>query len=167
MSIYDLSPTDDLRKWLWAEMQSNGIVSASDYNILGKGTIVPIVPVQQQKELIDQVGGKPFITYDIVGEAVPAGLWYITCEQVLFTVWCEDFKTARALRNLMYDLFRRQDDSARDLNEITTSDFGYLNVTVLENRWINAERSQTGRLAFDMIIEVKYVRELNSSGRFS
>jgi hypothetical protein len=167
MSLYDESPTDDLRKWLWAELQSKGIVSASNYNITGKGLIVPIVPVQQQKELIDQVGGKPFITYDVVGEPVPSGLWYITCEQVLFTVWCEDFKTARAIRQLMYDMFRRQDESARDLNETTTSDFGYLNVTVVENRWINAERSTTGRLAFDMIIEVKYVRNLDAHGRFS
>jgi hypothetical protein len=167
MSLYDISPTDDLRKWLWEEIQEAGIVQASDYAVPGMGNLNPIIPVQQQPEFVDKVAGKPFITYDIVGKPVPAGLWYITCEQVLFTVWCEDFKTARALRNLMYDLFRRQDDSARDLNETTTSDFGYLNVTVVENRWINAERSQTGRLAFDMIIEVKYVRNLDAHGRFS
>jgi hypothetical protein len=167
MSKYDISPTDDLRKWLWNEMQANDIVDASQYSITGLGNIIPIVPVQQQPELIDKIKGLPFITYDIVGEPVPSGMWYITCEQVLFTVWCEDFKTARALRNLMYDLFRRQDDSARDLNEVRTTDLSYLNVTVVDNRWINGERSQTGRLAFDMIIEVKYVRDLSQNGRFS
>lgn len=167
MSRYDVSAAEDVRKWLWNELVSSSIMNPADYNITGMGQIVPLVPVQQQKELIDRVGGKPFITYDIITETVPAGLWYISCEQILFTVFSEDYRTARAIRNLMIDLFRRQDDSARDLNEVSTSELAYLNITVLENRNINPEKSDSGRLSFDMIVEVKYVRELLTNGRFS
>lgn len=167
MADYNASPADDLRKWLWFEMQDNGIVNAADYNITGIGQIVPIIPVQQQKELVDKVSGKPFVTYDIVTSMVPSGMWYIFNDQILFTVFCEDFRTARAIRNLMVDLFRRQDDSARELNEFSDSEFAYLNVTILENRNVNAERGDQGRLSFDMIVGVTYVRDLNTNGRFS
>jgi hypothetical protein len=167
MTDYTLSITSDLRKWLWSQLQSTGILTASDYQV-GALALVPIVPVQQQPELVDKVGGKPFIVYDQVESAVDSGLWYVHNEQVLFTVYCEDFAKASQIRSLMVDLFRRQDQSANDLNKFANSPaFGYLNLTVLENRNSKPERSTTGRLSFDMIIGVRYVRHLNSSGRFS
>jgi hypothetical protein len=167
MADYSLSVASEIRKWLWSELQSNGILNALDYNV-GALAMVPIVPVQQQPELVDKIGGKPFILYDEVESSVDSDLWYVHNEQVLFTVFAEDFKTANKIRNLMVDLFRRQDASAHDLNLFTGSEnFGYLNVTILENRSVKAERSTTGRLSFDMIIGVKYVRHLGSTGRFS
>lgn len=167
MADYSLSITSDLRKWLWSELQAEGILSASDYQV-GALSIVPIVPVQQQPELLDKIGGKPFIIFDTVERSVDSDLWYIHNESVLFSVFCEDFATANKIRSLMIDLFRRQDASAADLNRFTAAqDFGYLNITVEENRSTRAERSTTGRLSFDMIIGVKYVRHLGSSGRFS
>lgn len=167
MADYSLSITADLRKWLWSELQAANILSASDYQV-GSLSVVPIVPVQQQPELVDKIGGKPFITYDQVESSVDSGLWYVHNEQVLFTVFCEDFATANKIRSIMVDLFRRQDQSAADLNKFTAAqNFGYLNITVLENRNSRAERSTTGRLSFDMIIGVKYVRHLGSTGRFS
>lgn len=164
---YTDSPVNDVRKLLWSELQATGILNSSDYNVTGMGQIVPIVPIQQQKELVDKIKGKPFITYDTVTEYVEPGLWYVNCEQILLTVWAEDNGTASKIRNLMIDLFRRQDESARDLNEVTATDFGYLNVTIVSNRWTTPERSETGRLSFDMVIEVKYVRQLSSNGRYS
>jgi hypothetical protein len=167
MTDYSLSIAKDIRGWLWSQLQSNGILSSGDYQV-GALAIVPIVPVQQQPELIDKIGGKPFITYDQIESPVDSGLWYVHNEQILFTVFCEDFSTSSKIRSLMIDLFRRQDDSARDLNEYAASPvFGYLNTTVLENRNSKPERSNSGRLSFDMVIGVRYVRHLNSSGRFS
>jgi hypothetical protein len=160
---YADTPASDIRKWLWAELQAEGILSSSDYNITGLGAIVPIVPVQQQPELMDKIGGKPFITYDFVTEYVESGLWIINCEQILFTVWCDNFATATKIKNLMIDMFRRQDDSARDLNAAATTDLAYLNVTIISNSWTTAERSDNGRQSFDMVIEVKYVRDLTDS----
>jgi hypothetical protein len=160
---YSDTPSADIRKLLWSELQSKGILSANDYNVAGLGSITPIVPVQQQPELIDKLGGKPFITYDFVTEYVESGMWIVNCEQILLTVWCDNFGTATKIKNLMIDLFRRQDESARDLNRVTTAGFGYLNVTIISNTWTKAERSDNGRQSFDMVIEVKYVRDLAGS----
>ena len=164
---YDSSPVIDVRKWLWNELQVAGIMDSADYNVDGIGLMVPIIPIQQQQEFTDRIGGKPFITYDFVTEYVQSGLWYINCEQILFSVYCDDWSTSSKIKNLMIDLFRRQDDSAKDLNAFSTSGLGYLNVTIVENRWTRPERGDTGRNQFDMIIEVKYVRELTSNGRYS
>jgi hypothetical protein len=164
---YSDTPASDIRKWLWSELQSNSILSASSYNIPGMGSVVPIVPLRQEIELVDKLAGKPFITYDFVTEYVEPGIWYINCEQILYTVYCEDFATSTKIKNLMIDLFRRQDDSARDLNNASTSNLAYLNISIVENRWTSPERGDTGRNRFDMIIEVKYVRQLNSAGRYS
>jgi hypothetical protein len=160
---YSDSPATDIRKWLWNELQAKGIMSSSDYNITGIGALVPIVPVQQQPELMDKIGGKPFITYDFVTEYVESDMWIINCEQILFTVWCDNFAQATKIKNLMIDLFRRQDESARDLNGIATTGLAYLNVTIISNSWTTAERSDNGRQSFDMVIEVKYVRDLAGS----
>lgn len=167
MSVYTESPAVDIRKWLWNELQAAGIMDSADYNIQGMGLIVPILPVQQQREMVDKLGGLPFITYDYVTSYVESGLWYVNVEQLLFTVYCEDFATSMAIKNLMIDLFRRQDDSARDLNNFSTSSLAYLNLSIQENRWTRPERSDSDRNSFDMIIEVKYVRNLDDTGRYS
>lgn len=167
MADYSLSVASEIRKYLWSELQAAGILSASDYTV-GSLSLNPIVPIQQQPELVDKIGGKPFIVYDEIESVVDSDLWYVHNEQVLFTVYAEDFKTANKIRNLMVDLFRRQDASAHDLNLYTAANnFGYLNVTILENRPVKAERSTTGRMSFDMIVGVRYVRHLGSTGRFS
>lgn len=164
---YSDSPVVDIRKWLWDELQTTGIMDSADYNIDGMGLVIPIVPLQQQPQLVDKMKGLPFITYDFVTEYVESGIWYVNCEQLLFTVYCDDFATSRDIKNLMIDLFRRQDESAKDLNTFSTSSLAYLNITIQENRWTRPERQDTGRNSFDMIIEVKYVRDLDASGRYS
>jgi hypothetical protein len=166
MTDYNLAPATDIRKWLWEELQSNGILSASNY-VVGTMSLNPIIPVQQQREFVDKVGGAPFITYTEIELPTDSGLWYIHNEEILFTVFCEDFTTSRKIRNLMVDLFRRQDESARDLNEFSNSGLGYLNISVAENRHTKPERSDTGRQSFDLIARVRYVRDLTTSGRFS
>jgi hypothetical protein len=160
---YSDTPSTDLRRWLWAELQAKEIVLASDYTVNGTGLIIPIVPVQQQPELIDKIGSKPFITYDFVTEYVESDLWIINCEQTLFTVWCDNFAQATKIKNLMIDMFRRQDESAKDLNTIATSGIAYLNITIISNSWSTSERSDTGRRSFDMVVETKYVRDLIGS----
>lgn len=167
MSMYDESPAIDIRKWLWNELQAAGVLDSQDYMVQGIGVLVPIIPLQQKLEFTDKIQGKPFITYDFITEYVDSGLWYVNCEQLLYRVYCDDYGTSQAIKNLMIDLFRRQDETAKDLNAFSTSSFGYLNVTIVENRWTSPERGDTGRNQFDMIIEVKYVRELGANGRYS
>lgn len=163
MTDYSKTAVADVRKWLWQELQDASIMSANDYRITGIGALVPIVPVQQQAELVDKIAGKPFISYDFVTEYVQSDMWIINCEQIMFTVWCDNFAQSSKIKNLMIDLFRRQDESARDLNGFASQGFAYLNVTVVSNSATRPERSDNGRLAFEMIIEVKYVRDLAGS----
>jgi hypothetical protein len=163
---YSLSPAIDIRKYLWFELQDSGVLDASDYVVNGTN-LVPIIPVEQQPEFVDKVKGHPFIVYDIVDSPTDSDMFYVFAEQVLLTVYCSDFGTSNKIRNLMIDLFRRQDLSARDLNNFATSGLQYLNVTILENSRRKPERSDSGRMSFDMLIETKYVRAMIESGRFS
>lgn len=166
MTNYLEDPTVDLRKWLWAELQLANIMSATDY-LLGSASVNPVIPLQQQPEFVDRFKDKPFIVYDIVTEPVDTDMFYISCEQVLFTVFCGDFDTSKKIRNLMIDLFRRQELSAIDLNNFSPSPISYLSISVIENRWAKPERSEGGRMAFDMIIRVEYVKQIESNGRLS
>jgi len=166
MVDYNLAPATDIRKWLWAELQSNGILNPADY-VVGTATMNPIIPVQQQREFVDRISGNTFITYTEIELPTSVNEWWINNEEILFTVFSDDFSKQRAIRNLMVDLFRRQDEAAKSLNAFVQSPLAYLNLSMAENRHSKPERSDTGRQSFDMIVRVRYVRHLTSSGRFS
>ena len=64
------------------------------------------------------LSGKKHIVYDKIGMSYE-DLWAICCEQILFTVYSTDISDINEIRNFMTDLFRRVDESARDVNNWT------------------------------------------------
>ena len=114
MTDYKADIMLDLRKYLWSQLKSNSIFKASDYYSDNIGEeIVPIIPVQQSPELNQFLSGKKHIVYDKIGLSYEDN-WAICCEQILFTIYSTDVSEINEIRNLMTDLFRRMDDSARD-----------------------------------------------------
>mgnify|MGYP000704570414 CR=1 FL=1 len=158
----------DLRKHLWSQLKSNSLFQASDYYSDNLGEeLIPIIPVQQQPEMNQFLSGKKHIVYDKIGMSYEDN-WVICCEQILFTIYSTDITEIYEIRNLMTDLFRRMDESAKDVNSLkTTNKLIFHNVMIVETTPIEPSLELQGFLSTDVILEVKYSRVTDSLGRFS
>ena len=165
---YKLDVTSDLRKYLWDQLVEKGIFDLDDYwsdNI--NDNIVPIIPVQQSAELNQFLSGKKHIVYDKIGIGYE-DLWAICTEQVMFTIYSTDISEINEIRNLMIDMFRRMDDSASDINlsDVISNKFKFHTIYISDMSPIAPSEELQGFLAAELILEVKYSRDLDSKGRY-
>lgn len=168
MTDYNIDAMYEVRKHLWNELKDNNLFDPHDYysdNI--NMEIIPIIPVQQQPELNHFLSGKKHIVYDKVGLSYEEN-WMICCEKLLFTIYATDVSEINAIRNLMLDVFRRMDDSARDINSaITTDKLKFFNTMVAEISPTEASQELQGFMSADVVLEVKYARITDGQGRFN
>jgi hypothetical protein len=165
---YSIDAMYEIRRHLWAELLEHKIFIERDYynDSLGK-EILPIIPVQQSPELNQFLSGKTHIVYDKVGMSYDEN-WMICNERMLFTIYSTDYSELNTIRNLMIDVFRRMDDSARDLNNSRGTDkLKFHSTVILEISPTEPSNELQGFLASDVIIEVKYSRIVDGVGRFS
>ena len=165
---YKIDAMFELRKFLWKELKETGIFDPYNYysDNLGK-EIIPIIPVQQSPELDQFLNGKKHIVYDKIGLSFE-DIWLLACEKILFTIYSTDVTEIYEIRNLMMDLFRRMDDSAKDVNNSKgTNKLIFHSIHVVETSPIEPSQELKGFMSTDVILEVKYSRTTDSSGRFS
>ena len=165
---YKLDAMNEIRKYLWSQMVTIDIFNESDYYSDGlMDTIIPIIPVQQSPELNQFLSGKKHIVYDKIGLSYEEN-WMICCEQVLFTIYATDISEINEIRNFMTDLFRRMDDSARDVNKWSgiSDQFKFFSIFLADISPVSPSDELQGFLSADVVLEVKYARMLDSSGRF-
>ena len=164
---YKIDAMFELRKFLWEELKLAGIFKSKDYysdNI--NSEIIPIIPVQQVPEIDQFLNGKKHIVYDKIGMSFE-DIWLIACEKVLFTIYSTDVTDVYEIRNLIMDLFRRMDDSAKDLNNSRQTDkIIFHSVHVVETSPIEPSMELKGFMSTDVILEVKYSRTTGPNGRF-
>jgi hypothetical protein len=165
---YNIDAMYEIRRHLWEELVLSKLVKSSDYYIENTGSeIIPIIPVQQQPELNQFLSGKTHIVYDKVGMTYEDN-WLICCEKLLFTIYSTSVSEINAIRNLMLDVFRRMDDSARDLNASRNTDkIIFHNTMVIETTPTEPSQELQGFLSTDVMIEVKYSRITDRLGRFA
>jgi hypothetical protein len=165
---YNIDAMYEIRRHLWEELVLSKIFESSDYYIENTGSeIIPIIPVQQQPELNQFLSGKTHIVYDKVGMTYEDN-WLICCEKLLFTIYSTSVSEINAIRNLMLDVFRRMDDSARDLNASRNTDkIIFHNTMVMETTPTEPSQELQGFLSTDVMIEVKYSRITDRLGRFA
>lgn len=168
MANYELDASIEIRKYLWDQILTIGILEADDYysDNLGE-SIVPIIPVQQAPEMNQFLSGKTHIVYDKVGMSYEDN-WMICCEQILFTIYSTDVSEINQIRNFMTDLFRRMDDSAKDINlwSGVSDKFKFYSIFVAEISPTAPSEEVQGFLSSDVILEVKYARISDVNGRF-
>jgi hypothetical protein len=167
MTNYGIDAMYEIRKHLWQELLSNNIVDQNAYysDNLGE-SIIPIIPVQQAPEMNQFLSGKTHIVYDKIGSTYEDN-WMICCEKISFTIYSVDFAEINIIRNMMIDVFRRMDDSARDLNRSRSTDkLIFHNTLILEMSPTEPSTELAGFLAADVILEVKYSRTVGQNGRF-
>jgi hypothetical protein len=165
---YKIDAMFELRKFLWAQLKLTGMFNQNDYYSDNLGTeIIPIVPVQQLPEMDQFLNGKKHIVYDKIGLSYEEN-WLICCEKVLFTIYSTDVTEIYEMRNLMTDLFRRMDESAKDVNSSKTSNnLIFYSIHITETSPIEPSQELQGFLSADVILEVKYSRVTDRLGRFA
>lgn len=165
---YKIDAMFELRKFLWAQLKLTGMFNQNDYYSDNLGTeIIPIVPVQQLPEMDQFLNGKKHIVYDKIGLSYEEN-WLICCEKVLFTIYSTDVTDIYEMRNLMTDLFRRMDESAKDVNASKTSNnLIFYSIHITETSPIEPSQELQGFLSADVILEVKYSRVTDRLGRFA
>ena len=165
---YKLDAMTEVRKYLWDQLTTIGLLEASDYYSDGVGTeVVPIIPVQQSPELNQFLSGKTHIVYDKVGMSYD-DMWAICTEQILFTLYSTDISEINMLRNFMTDLFRRMDESGQDINRWAglSDKFKFHSIYIADISPTGPSEELKGFLSSDIIIEIKYSRILDSNGRY-
>ncbi len=165
---YKLDAMIELRKYLWKELYTRNIFDEDDYwsdNL--NENIIPIIPVQQSAEMNQFLSGKKHIVYDKIGMSYEDN-WAICCEQILFTIYSTDVSEINEIRNLMTDLFRRMDESARDTNAYSgiSKKFKFFSIFVADISPTAPSEELAGFLSADVVLEVKYARHIGTTGRF-
>jgi hypothetical protein len=158
----------DIRRYLWDTLTNLGIFESTDYYSDNLAMdLVPIIPVQQAPELNQFLSGKKHIVYDKIGMSFEDN-WAVSCEQILFTIYATDVSEINEIRNVMVDLFRRMDDSARDTNLYAgiSHKFKFFSIFIADISPTMPSEELAGFLSADVVLEVKYARHLDELGRF-
>lgn len=165
---YKLDAMLELRRFIWSDLQTLNIFNEDDYYMDSINDVfVPIIPVQQSAEVNQFLSGKKHIVYDKIGMSYEDN-WLICCEQILFTIYATDVSEINQIRNYMTDMFRRMDDSARDLNlwANLSNKFKFYNIFIADISPTEPSSELQGFLSADVILEIKYARITDSTGRF-
>lgn len=165
---YKLDATSELRKYLWSQLVTIGIFDEEEYYSDSlKQTLVPIIPVQQSPELNQFLSGKKHIVYDKIAMSYDDN-WMICVEQILFTIYATEVSEINEIRNFMTDLFRRMDNSARDMNRWSgiSDKFKFHTIYLADISPIAPSEEMKGFFSADIVLETKYSRMLDLEGRF-
>jgi hypothetical protein len=166
---YKLDAMLELRKFIWSDLQTLNIFNEDDYYMDNLNEVfVPIIPVQQSAEVNQFLSGKKHIVYDKIGMSYEDN-WLICCEQIIFTIYATDVSEINQIRNYMTDMFRRMDDSARDLNlwANLSNKFKFYSIYIADISPTEPSTELQGFLSADIVLEIKYSRITDATGRFA
>ena len=175
MVDYSKDAVVEIRNYLWHKLKQENVLSANDYLDGNGNTIVPVIPVQQVPEMTTFFLGltsatednKTHIVYDKIGISYEEN-WTICCEQVVFTVYAIDYNKITVIRNFMMDLFRRMDDSAKEVNAWSgkSPEFKFHSIYIADISPTQPSQEIQGFLAEEIVLELKYSRHADIQGRF-
>jgi hypothetical protein len=179
MVDYTKDPIKYVKDILWAELLSNEILDDNDYLIQGTSTkLVPIIPVQQQQEFVEYFSDAPFIVYDTDIIEYDTD-WWICKERVYFTIYSNSYSKMREISFLILDLFRRFDESARDIDNYSRNEENYASSAINDGTFIYhyfavqgisetyPSEEEAGRYANQIDIVMSYSRNVGATGRFA
>jgi hypothetical protein len=163
---YKLDAMLEIRKFLWQELVSAGIFDPEQYALDGGGTTNPILPVQQPADMNQLFNGKKHIIYDKINISYEDN-WMICNDQILFTIYSTQISEINEITNFMIDLFRRMDDSARDLNGsmAISSVFKFFSTYIVDISPTTPSKEMSGFYSSDIILQAKYSRFVKN-GRY-
>lgn len=96
-----------LNHYTWELLKNN--LGWTEYN-----TVPLIIPIAQQPELMQS--GKPFIVYGSAYQP-PQHLYALNSESIAYTIWGTSTTEVDNVANLLYEVYKRQDEAAADVND--------------------------------------------------
>lgn len=154
----------DVRSFLWAELQSAGILTAASYTADGFDTpLIPIIPAQQVPEFNNLLAGKTYIIYDIAQSRARNTNFWITEETITLEVVSRNSAEIQTIVNFITDLFRRYENSAKDMNLslVSNSKFNFLWFALESADPVQSYQSEGGYMTGLVSIKYAYTREVD------
>lgn len=172
MADYSKTALTNVLKVLWAELRDNGAIDPTRYPLVFRDPFGPIFSIQQsgqRDQFEDQTAPYIVYDYDIVGYDTD---WVICQDRLTFKIYSTTFAETIKIMNVMLDLFRRFDESAKTVNEYVkevdpTSPFSYKYFSLTEANSPDPASELQGELEADLAIVYSYTRDLNAGGRFA
>lgn len=169
MADYKKIASYDVRKVLWDEIQQAGFFDQNDYYADGfVDSLIPIIPAQQVPEFNNLLPGKSYIVYD-VAQGYGNVQWWMSEEVITFDIVSTDPNEIQAVSNLIVDIFRRYDKSAKEVNLqlLEGSPFTFHFFRLESADPVQPFRSEGGMMNGTVSIGYSYTRELDSNtGRY-
>jgi len=160
----------DIRKNFLNELIAKGLINLNDYIADGfSSPLEPIIPAQQVPEFNNMLPGKTYVIYDIT-QSHGDTQWWMSEDVITFDIVSRDPSEIQTILNLATDLFRRYDDSAKDINLslIASSPYKYHYFKVESSDPVQAFANEGGFMNGIISIRYAYTRQLDSvTGRYS
>ncbi|QIN94588.1 hypothetical protein PP460_gp216 [Streptomyces phage Muntaha] len=162
-----------INKWLWSKLKDYEYPAGfpatptKAFGAYGTGTgqknIIPIVPTQQQPQLLDISGGAPFIVYNYITSPYSSE-WWLTREQCAYVIYDNDEARLRAIQGFMVDLLRRMDWTARDVNSAATTDrrFDFKYVQMTSASGPDEFSTEGGRQGAMVVVNYEYTMDMQT-----
>ena len=168
MSVYNSAAYIDMRKYIWGQIQANGLLDPQNYYADGfDDPLVPIIPVQQVPEFNNLLPGKTYMLYDFEVKTIPTQ-WWMTEEMMSLSVISQKYEKINQITNLMQDLFRRYDESATDINAFLGGETDFIfHHTMIDSVMSPEPYSSEGDYQIATVtFSYNYSRKTQDNGRF-
>ena len=169
MADYTKNARTVINGFLWESLNEEEILFADDYRPDGfTKALVPIVPIQEIPEFNNLLTDKTYITYDYEVEGY-GDRWWICEERMLYTIISTNISKISEVTEFMIDLFRRLDDSGKDIQLYNPQDekIKFYSIGLSSASAPAPFDQEGGRMSGSVEIFYKYSRILDGAGRFS
>ena len=169
MVDYNKSAFYEIRSLVWQELQDANLFDEQNYYADGfTKPLIPIIPSQQIPEFNNLLPGMPYITYDITSRPYQQN-WWISEEVVTFSIVSTNALQINAISNLLIDVFRRYDKSAKDMNLFRDeeSNFNYHYFMIDYTDSVQPFETEGGFMVGEIALMYAYSRNINAdTGKF-
>lgn len=168
MTDYKQNARSIINSFLWENLKSSNILDEDQYRPDNfTKSVIPVIPSQELPEFNNLMPDLPYIVYDYEVEGYDDD-WWICKENMLYTVIANEVSKVVEITELMIDLFRRVDESGKDLQNFNPKDnlIRFYTVSLMNVSGPAPVELEGGRVAATVEICYKYSRYLDNSGRF-
>lgn len=168
MTVYAKVASSQIRSYIWSKIAEAKILDIQNYYADGfDAPLIPIIPSQQVPEFNNLLPGQTYLIYEFEVKTVPVQ-WWMTEEMMTISVMSQNFEDVNEITNLLHDLFRRYDESAKDINDFLGGTSNFIFHHTLIDSIVSAEpyssegNYQIGSISFSY----SYSRKTGANGRF-
>lgn len=168
MPDYSQNARTIMNSFLWHNLKNSGILVEDQYRLDNfTKEVIPIIPTQQIPEFNNLIGDLPYIVYDYQVDEYE-DMWWICKERILYTIVSTKVSDISAISEFMVDLFRRMDESGKDVQLFNEKDdiLRFYSVSIDSVSSPEPFETEGGRMSGTVQICYKYSRILDSSNRF-